>query len=108
MGWKLLTRRSTLLEAQHCANLLESAGIRTQVRNSYLAGALGEIPQVEAWPQVWIPEAQDSQAALARLREASADLAGHAPSWTCAGCGERIEPQFAACWRCGRARPDTA
>ena len=104
MGWKLLTRRSTLIEAQHCANLLESAGIRSEVRNRYLAGALGEIPPVEAWPQVWVPEVQDADAALHCLQEASREWLSGAPPWTCARCGESIEPQFAACWNCGRAR----
>lgn len=108
MGWKLLTRRSTLIEAHHCANLLETAGIRTQVRNCFLAGALGEIPQVDAWPQVWIPASQDAEAALARIEEATRDLSRHSPPWLCEGCGESIEPQFAACWRCGGARRDDA
>jgi len=106
MGWKLLTRRSTLIEAQHCANLLESIGIRAQVRNRFLAGALGEIPQVEAWPQVWIPEGQDEADALARLDAASTDLCGRAPPWQCMSCGESIEPQFAACWQCGATKPE--
>ena len=26
-------------------------------------------------------------------------------SWTCAGCGETIEPPLASCWRCGREHP---
>ncbi len=105
MGWKLLTRRGTLIEAQHCANLLESVGIRAQVRNRFLAGALGEIPQVEAWPQVWIPDTQDEADALARLEAATKDLCSSAPHWPCESCGEWIEPQFAACWRCGAPRP---
>lgn len=105
MGWKLLTRHSTLIEAQHCANLLQSAGIRAEVRNRFLAGALGEIPPTEAWPQVWVPAAQDTAAALECLREASRDLPGQCPAWVCPHCGETIEPQFAACWRCSRPRP---
>ena len=24
-------------------------------------------------------------------------------AWTCGGCGESIEPQFAVCWKCGHA-----
>lgn len=106
MSWKLLTRRSTLIEAQHCANLLECAGIRAEVRNRYLAGALGEIPPVEAWPQIWIPEVQDSAAALRSLDDASRELSSACPPWLCARCEELIEAQFAACWRCGAARAD--
>lgn len=105
MGWKLLTSRSTLFEAQHCANLLESADIRAQVRNRFLAGALGEIPQVDAWPQVWIPASHDADAALACLGEATRDLSAVSPPWHCLVCDEAIEPQFAACWKCGSPRP---
>ena len=105
MGWKLLLRRSTLIEAQHCANLLEAAGIRAQVRNRFLAGAIGEIPPTEAWPQVWVPESQDSEAALLRLHELSSEMDRSAPDWSCPVCGERIEPQFGACWNCGHPRP---
>lgn len=105
MAWKFLIRRSTLMDAQHCANLLECAGIRAEVRNRYLAGALGEIPPVEAWPQVWIPAVQDAEAALRSLREASSELSADCPPWRCPGCDEWIEPQFAACWQCGMARP---
>ncbi|MCB1886512.1 MAG: DUF2007 domain-containing protein [Rhodocyclaceae bacterium] len=104
MGWKFLTRRSTLIEAQHCANLLESIGIRAQVRNRFLSGALGEIPQVEAWPQVWIPEGRDTAETLAALEAAAQDLSDRAPHWACESCGEWIEPQFAACWQCGAPR----
>lgn len=25
--------------------------------------------------------------------------------WQCAHCGERVEPQFQACWQCGTERP---
>ena len=104
MGWKLLTRHCTLMEAHHCANLLECAGIRTEVRNCYLAGALGEIPPFEAWPQIWIPAVQDADAALACLRESSQALSPGLPPWRCAHCGESIEPQFVACWQCGKPR----
>ena len=108
MGWKLLTRRSTLIEAQHCANLLECAGIRAEVRNRYLAGAMGEIPPVEAWPQIWVPAIQDSEAAMACLSDASQALSAGLPSWRCGCCGESIEPQFAACWQCGQPRPEAS
>jgi rubrerythrin len=27
------------------------------------------------------------------------------PSWRCPECGEALEGQFSACWRCGAPRP---
>jgi hypothetical protein len=28
------------------------------------------------------------------------------PLWTCAKCGEQLEPQFSDCWKCGAPRPE--
>jgi hypothetical protein len=93
----------SLVEAQHCVNLLLSAGIRAEVRNAFLAGAVGEIPFIEAGPQVWLDARQDPESARAILAEAKqADY--HSP-WRCVGCGEMIEGQFTACWNCGEVRP---
>jgi hypothetical protein len=41
------------------------------------------------------------QALLARgLIDTVRAVIVHAPDWTCARCGERVEGQFDACWRC--------
>ena len=34
--------------------MLETAGIACEIRNDRLAGALGEIPFVECWPELWV------------------------------------------------------
>ena len=80
------------------------SGIRCLLRNQYLAGALGELPVNECWPQVWVVDAADAPRA-ARLIEAA--LPREAPpgeAWTCPACDERLEAQFAQCWRCGALR----
>lgn len=102
---KLLTRCSNLVEAHHWANLLRAAGIRTEVRNTWLSGAVGDIPQRETWPQLWIPDPQDESAAMAVIHGADRDI-GKLPVWRCADCGELLEGQFAQCWNCGADRPD--
>jgi len=91
------------VEAQHCANLLRSAGIAAEVRNIYLAGALGDIPFIEAGPQVWIEVLQDEAIAHAVLAQVGATPTQ--PDWCCQQCGEPIEGQFAQCWHCGAGRP---
>lgn len=96
----------TLVEAQHCVNLLNSAGMRAEVRNAYLAGAVGEIPFIEAGPQVWMDERVDPVRARAILDEARRAVA--TPAWRCDGCGETVEGQFTSCWKCGEARPFVA
>lgn len=93
----------TLVEAQHGVNLLNSAGIRAEVHNAYLAGAVGEIPFIEAGPQIWIDEREDPIQAQTILDEA--EQVAITPSWRCGGCGETVEGQFTSCWNCGVVRP---
>lgn len=98
---KVYTAES-LVEIAHLRNVLESAGIRCSVRNDRLAGVVGEIPFVECWPELWIGNPAD----LPRARDLIAELTRAGPAgaaWTCGGCGESIEPQFAVCWNCGHA-----
>ena len=92
----------SLVEVAHVRNVLETAGIRCVLRNDRLAGVLGEIPFVECWPELWVETPGEERRARALIAEAlRKGPAG--PPWDCPGCGERIEPQFAVCWRCGAA-----
>jgi len=90
-----------LLAAHHARNLLESQGIRAEVRNERLASAMGELPPAECLAEVWVADPGEAASAERLLRE-GVPVTG-AP-WRCAGCGERLEPQFAQCWRCGATR----
>ncbi len=97
---KQVFRAASLLQVAHARNLLIAAGIDSELRNQYLAGALGDLPMLETWPQLWVEDALES-AARHVLERAAAAPSG--TPWTCAQCGERLEPQFTACWRCGAA-----
>lgn len=94
-----------ILEVVHVQNLLEQAGIPCSLRNERLAGAIGDIPFLETWPQLWVEEDDEARALgfIAELRKAVAQAA---PAWHCTGCGERIEGQFSECWQCGMAREE--
>jgi hypothetical protein len=100
---KLLLHCEHPLHAEHYANVLRAAGIGCTVRNTTLAGAIGDIPFPECAPQIWIDHALDE----ARAREllASVQRPLDAPPWVCARCGESLEAQFGACWRCATPRP---
>ncbi|MFN3984862.1 MAG: DUF2007 domain-containing protein [Rhodocyclaceae bacterium] len=100
---KKLATCLNLVEAQHQVNLLLSAGIRAEVRNTFLGGAVGDIPFIEAGPQVWVDERQDAAVARAIIAEAANPPA--AEDWCCEQCGETSEGQFAQCWHCGALRP---
>jgi hypothetical protein len=86
-------------------DLLTRRGIACLVRNDYLAGGAGELPPNECWPELWVVDDRDRDLARRIVHEhlAQAD----APPWTCPGCGERIDGQFAVCWHCGCASPDS-
>jgi hypothetical protein len=91
----------SILEVAHLRNLLEQAGIVCCVRNERLAGGLGEIPFVECWPELWVLRNGDALRArglIDAFREAAP--APGAPDWHCERCGESVEGQFDACWRC--------
>jgi hypothetical protein len=100
---KVYTSES-VIEIAHLRNVLESAGIPCEVRNDRLGGALGEIPFVECWPQLWVRHAGDVLRARGLIEEVLRPVPD-TRAWTCPGCGERIEPQFAQCWRCA-AEPE--
>lgn len=101
---KRVFRAATLLQVAHARNVLITAGIHCELRNQYLAGALGDLPMMETWPQLYVEDA-DEGFALSVLARAEAAPAGN--SWVCTQCGERLEPQFTHCWRCGAAPATT-
>ncbi len=101
---KLIYSAESVVHVAHMRNVLESAGIRCELRNFHLSSAIGEIPFLECWPQLWaVEESQHAQAE----QLVAAELSGahdSGPDWTCPNCRERIEPQFTECWRCGCER----
>jgi hypothetical protein len=98
---KRVYRAATLLQVAHARNVLITAGIRCELRNQYLAGAMGDLPMMETWPQLFVEDGDENYALSALARAASADLG--AP-WICDECHEQLEPQFTCCWRCGCER----
>lgn len=83
---------------------LENEGIDAVVRNTALGAALGEVPPIAAWAEVWIADEArlDEAHALARTSMARDETA---TPWTCPSCSEPQEAAFGACWQCGTAAP---
>lgn len=94
----------TLLDAQLVADTLSGLGIATHILNAHAAGAVGELPFMQAQPEVWI----DDDRQHARACEALSALINAAASneQRCPHCGESNPGNFLSCWRCGRALPD--
>jgi len=87
--------------------LLEEHGIGCIVKNEYLLGGVGELPPSECWPEVWVVEDGDEARACALVEEARpVEPASGVAAWRCLACGEWIEPEFGACWRCAAGSPD--
>lgn len=93
---------ANLPEAALLADQLRDAGIEVHVLNQNAVGAMGELPFMNALPQIWV--ASDDHAALAqtiiaRYRDASVNST-HSP-WRCVSCDEENPGSFDVCWSCG-------
>lgn len=98
---KRVYRAASLLQVAHARNVLIAAGVECELRNTHLAGAMGELPMMETWPQLYVNET-DEHYALSILARAS--QAPRGASWVCEECRETLEPQFTCCWRCGHEK----
>ncbi|MFM0648470.1 DUF2007 domain-containing protein [Paraburkholderia bryophila] len=99
-----LMRAPNLIIGQHWVNLLETAGIRCELHNRYLNGALGDIPADQCAPELWLVDERDEAMARRLIEAASRGPAVGSPSWRCHACAEMLEAQFTVCWQCGTAR----
>lgn len=95
---------SNLAVVKMAHDILLQAGINCVIRNDRVSSAAGEVPWTEVWPEVWVYEPADADAARAAL-VALTEQPPDGPDWTCS-CGESSPPQFSHCWSCGASRPE--
>ena len=94
--------------AQMLCDLLASSGIAAQVREPYSA-----FHQRRDYI-VYLVDAADAEGAMAIVNgfRENASTDAEDPrwqwNWRCRQCGEEVEPQFTACWRCQAPRPAAA
>ncbi|MDB6098318.1 MAG: hypothetical protein JWN58_1021, partial [Gammaproteobacteria bacterium] len=50
------------MQVAHARNVLTAAGIESELRNQYLAGALGDLPMLETWPELMVEDTFESAA----------------------------------------------
>ena len=89
-------------------SVLEAAGIRTHLKNQYTSSVLGEIPFVEALPELWILEDEDLVMAKRLIQQLLSTSDESEPEWTCGECGSQVDGVFARCWKCNAHRPEQA
>ncbi|MGE4544061.1 MAG: DUF2007 domain-containing protein [Pedobacter sp.] len=85
---------------ENMKNLLAIQGIGSKITNQYLSAAVGEIPPIEAWPQLWVSD-EDADLAKKIVEDALKDHPEYNEVRICPHCGEEVEGQFAECWNCG-------
>lgn len=83
--------------------LLASEGIQCLIRNEQLSTAMGEIPFVECFPELWVLD-EETYPRARLLLDAWLKTPPAAEAWDCPGCGEKIDGQFTVCWSCGALR----
>ncbi|MEM7383535.1 MAG: DUF2007 domain-containing protein [Verrucomicrobiota bacterium] len=91
----------------HFKSLLEEAGIPVHIKNDNSHVAMGEVPQIEISPEIWVINDEDYDRAKAIIDDFRSQPAADAPPWQCPQCGETVESTFAECWKCGAPHPDT-
>lgn len=92
-------------DAALVCGLLRAEGIAAEVRGDALFALVGTGTQVPGvLPAVWILDPAQEERARARIASYFEDGQGAGGAWICA-CGESHEPQFTACWKCGKERP---
>jgi hypothetical protein len=93
---------NSLPDTTHFKNVLEQSGIECLVKNRELGGGIGDLPVFDCAPELWVLDDARAAQAEALIRDSLRTTVRGTP-WRCAACGEDNEPQFGACWRCGRA-----
>lgn len=92
-------------DAQLVCDLLNDRGLKAVVQGEALWAARGEIPAGPTTaPSVWVnePDVDQARALIAEYERRPKD---QPPAWKCSKCGEKVEGQFSACWKCGAKRP---
>lgn len=93
---------ASLPEAYLVLHLLKRNDIDAHVFNENAQGAVGELPANHGWPEIWIEDEANREAA-ARVVAAFERSDAHADAITCARCQEENPGSFEICWSCGSA-----
>lgn len=97
---RVYSAQNTLM-VDHFKHVLDTQGIACAVRNRMLSSAAGNLPVPECWTELWILDDADwTEAQAIVVRALAEDDRTSGETWECPRCGERIEAQFEACWKC--------
>jgi hypothetical protein len=94
---KRVCRAPNIAIAQIWVDALADRGIAATVQRYFASSIAGDIPPDQAWPEIWVSDAAQANAALQIIERPTQN------SWHCTGCGEHVEGGFEVCWNCGLA-----
>jgi hypothetical protein len=97
---KKLYSAASLPDAHLIRNLLDQAGIEAHVFNENAQGGVGQLPVMEAYPQIWIAHEGDLQRAR-QILEAFEHMPAISSDLRCEQCAEDNPSTFQLCWNCG-------
>lgn len=92
---------ANLPDAQIAVDVLATQGLRAHIFNANAVGGLGELAATQMWPEVWVEDDEDAEAALKLLNDLHAGFGDG--SKFCPQCGEEKPENFLSCWHCKQA-----
>ncbi len=97
---KRLCKAASLPDAHILRGVLEQEGIGIHVFNENAQSGVGQLPVVEALPELWVADEKDFQRAQEVVRRFETAPRIEA-TVRCAACGEDNPSNFQVCWSCG-------
>lgn len=97
---KVYTSEDRLL-VEHVKNILENENIRCVLKNTFLSSGAGELPPLECWLELWVTDDKQANQARTLIQQLLQAQQIKKKDWQCPNCGEMLEGQFTACWKCG-------
>lgn len=79
-------------------NIVENSGIKVIVKNEYAPGGVGELSPMDTWPELWVVNDCDYEAAMQLIEKAVNPE--NAQEWRCRQCNEMNDASFEYCWKC--------
>lgn len=105
---ELVYTHLNLVLVENAKNLLDNAGMETQLKNQFLVSGFGEICGIDSWPELWIADDSRREEAQAILLAAGIGTSSEVVAvaeWRCAQCREMNADTFGSCWQCQADRP---
>lgn len=102
---KLVYTNENSLLVSHIRNMLENAGIPTNLRNEYAGGASGDLSFLSTWQELWVLDDEDYNRAMDLISQHSNN---NASDWLCSTCGETNTAAFDFCWSCESENTNTS